>query len=57
MDKRRSLWSDNEMGLFFYSREVYDLAIGEFKRASTMALFPIAALHVNLGAYPKRASV
>jgi tetratricopeptide (TPR) repeat protein len=50
MRKRRSLWSYNEMGLFFYSREAYDLAIGEFKRALAMALFPIASLHINLGA-------
>jgi tetratricopeptide (TPR) repeat protein len=50
MRKRRSLWSYNEMGLFFYSREAYDLAIAEFKRALAMELFPIAALHVNLGA-------
>jgi tetratricopeptide (TPR) repeat protein len=38
------------MGLFFYSREAYDLAIAEFKRALQVALFPMAALHVNLGA-------
>ena len=38
------------MGLFFYSREAYDLAIGEFRRALKIALFPMAGLHVNLGA-------
>jgi tetratricopeptide (TPR) repeat protein len=38
------------MGLFFYSREAYDLAISEFKRALQASLFPVAALHVNLGA-------
>jgi len=50
MPRRRTLWDYNEMGVFFYSREAYDLAIAEFKRALKAALFPVAALHVNLGA-------
>jgi Tfp pilus assembly protein PilF len=50
MPKRRTVWDLNEMGLFFYRREAYDLAIGEFKRALDAALFPMAALHVNLAA-------
>lgn len=50
MPKRRTLWDLNEMGLFFYGREAYDLAIAEFRRALKAALFPTAALHVNLGA-------
>jgi len=50
MRKRRTLWDYNNMGLYFYSREAYDLAIGEFKRALKAAFYPTAALHVNLGA-------
>ena len=50
MAKRRTLWDYNEMGLYFYGREAYDLAIGEFKRALKAAFYPIAALHINLGA-------
>lgn len=50
MPTRRTLWDYNEMGVFFYSREAYDLAIAEFKRALKAALFPVATLHVNLGA-------
>ena len=50
MRKRRTVWDMNEMGLYFYSREAYDLAIGEFKRALKASLFPVAALHVNLAA-------
>ena len=38
------------MGLFFYGREAYDLAIAEFRRALKAALFPTPGLHVNLGA-------
>jgi tetratricopeptide (TPR) repeat protein len=48
--KRRTLWDYNEMGLYFYGREAYDLAIGEFKRALKAAFYPIAALYINLGA-------
>ncbi len=50
MGKRRTFWEYNEMGLYFYGREAYDLAIGEFKRAVHAAIFPIATLHINLGA-------
>jgi len=50
MAKRRTLWDYNEMGLYFYGREAYDLAIRDFKRAVRAAFYPIATLHVNLGA-------
>lgn len=50
MPRRRTLWDYNEMGVFFYGREAYDLAISEFKRALQASFFPVAALHVNLGA-------
>jgi tetratricopeptide (TPR) repeat protein len=49
MPKRRTVWDYNEMGVFFYSREAYDLAISEFRRALKSARYPIAVLHVNLG--------
>jgi tetratricopeptide (TPR) repeat protein len=50
MRRRWPVWEHNEMGTFFYSREAYDLAIAEFKRALKAAPIPIPALHVNLGA-------
>jgi tetratricopeptide (TPR) repeat protein len=50
MPKRRTVWDYNEMGVFFYSHGAYDLAISELKLALMSALYPIAALHVNLGA-------
>jgi tetratricopeptide (TPR) repeat protein len=50
MGNRRTFWDYNEMGLFFYSREAYDLAISEFKLAVRAAIFPMATLHINLGA-------
>jgi Tfp pilus assembly protein PilF len=48
--KRRTFWDYNEMGVFFYRRGDYDLAIAELRRAVGAAAFPIAALYVNLGA-------
>jgi tetratricopeptide (TPR) repeat protein len=50
MRKRRTLWDYNEMGLYFYSREAYDLAIGEFRHALKAAFYPTAALYINLAA-------
>lgn len=50
MGKLATAYDHNEMGLFFYSREAYDLAIGEFQRALPMALVPSAAMYLNLGA-------
>ncbi len=50
MPKRRTVWNYNEMGVFFYSRGAYALAISEFKLALKSALCPMAVLHVNLGA-------
>ncbi len=50
MGKRRTFWDYNEMGLYFYGRQAYDFAISEFKHAALAAIFPMAALHVNLGA-------
>lgn len=50
MGKRRTFWDYNEMGLYFYSREAYDLAISELKLAVRAAFFPMATLHINLGA-------
>jgi tetratricopeptide (TPR) repeat protein len=50
MPRRRTPWDLNEMGLYFYGREAYDLAIGEFKRALAGMLFQTPVIHVNLGA-------
>jgi len=50
MRKRRTVWDLNEMGVFFYSRGAYDLAISELKLALMAAPAPTAVLHVNLGA-------
>jgi Tfp pilus assembly protein PilF len=48
--KRRTVWDHNEMGVFFYGRGAYDLAISEFTLAVEVALYPMASLHINLGA-------
>jgi tetratricopeptide (TPR) repeat protein len=50
MPRRRTPWDLNEMGLYFYGREAYDLAIAEFQRALKAMLFPTPVIHVNLGA-------
>lgn len=50
MPKRRTVWNYNEMGVFFYSRGAYDLAISEFKHALKASLFPVPQVHMNLGA-------
>ena len=50
MRKRHTPWGYTEMGLYFYGREAYDLAIGEFARALKASPRPSAPLHVNLGA-------
>jgi Tfp pilus assembly protein PilF len=44
------VWNYNEMGVFFYSRGAYDLAISEFKHALKASLFPVPQVHMNLGA-------
>jgi tetratricopeptide (TPR) repeat protein len=48
--ERKTVWDYNEMGVFFYSRGAYDLAISEFRQALAASLIPHAAIHVNLGA-------
>jgi tetratricopeptide (TPR) repeat protein len=48
--QRRTVCDYNEMGVFFYGRGAYDLAISQFKLALMSALFPMPALHINLGA-------
>lgn len=50
MGKRATAYDHNEIGLFFYSREAYDLAIAEFRLALRITLAPSASLYVNLGA-------
>lgn len=50
MRRRRTVWDYNEMGVFFYNRGAYDLAISELKLALMSATVPLAVLHVNLGA-------
>jgi tetratricopeptide (TPR) repeat protein len=48
--KRRSFWDYNEMGVYFYHRQAYDLAIHELEQAVKAAIFPVPVLYVNLGA-------
>jgi tetratricopeptide (TPR) repeat protein len=50
MGKRRTFWNYNEMGVYFYNRGAYDLAIAELRRAVGAALIPMAVPYVNLGA-------
>jgi Tfp pilus assembly protein PilF len=50
MGRRPTASEHNALGVFFYSRQAYDLAIKELRRAMQLASRPSPMLHVNLGA-------
>jgi len=49
-DEEPTFWDYNERGVVLYRRGSYDLAIIELRKAVGAAKFPLAVLHVNLGA-------
>lgn len=48
--KRWTFWDYNDLGIRFFNRRAYDLAVGAFTRAVHTAGFPLSALDINLGA-------
>lgn len=50
MGRRPTARDHNALGVFFYSRQAYDLAKAELTRAMRIARRPSPMLHVNLGA-------
>jgi len=49
-DEQPTFWDYNQRGVSFYNRGQYARAIAELRRAVRASSFPLAVLHVNLGA-------